>query len=210
MDLQEQRQQFQKLSFAERQTFIEKLSPEAWYYFRYEADITLRPNQILPERGHRYLFVCGGRGGGKDKLACAHLRKLAMRGQKGLMIVAPTYAYLDDPGGMVDSLIAEFPPGMARRVGSTIRISNGVEIALKTTQQNNGYLIGSNISFAWLNELRIAGMVVQKNKRKCSICSMLLSDCPEHNSSSPPIQTKHLSSNISINYIKKTQICVII
>jgi len=155
MEIEQQRQYFHSLSFQERQQLINAMDEETWYYFRYQADITLRPNQILPTFPWRYCFFVGGRGGGKDKLASAHLRNLALQGQKGLMVVAPTYAYLDDPGGMVDSILAEFPPDTAKRVGSTIRIANGNEIALKTTQQNNGYIIGANVSFAWLNELRV-------------------------------------------------------
>jgi phage terminase large subunit-like protein len=152
--------QWHAMNMQQRHAFVEQMSPEQWEYFRYYSDIRLRKNQILPTANHRYLFICGGRGGGKDFMSAAHMRKLALNGQKGLMVVAPTYAYLDDPGGMVDSLLDQFPPNQAQRVGSTIRVFDKShklinEITLKTTQQNNGYLIGANVSFAWLNELRI-------------------------------------------------------
>ena len=155
------REKFNRLSKPERVKLLETLSKDAWNYFRYQADITLKPHQIIPQTNWRYCFFCGGRGTGKDKLACVEMRKRALSGQQGLMMIAPTFAYLDEPGGMVDSFLKEFPPSNpAQKLGNKIVCPNGnynstVEVILKTTQQNNGQIIGSNVSFGWLNELRI-------------------------------------------------------
>ena len=152
---------FNSLSMEDRHQFLHSLSDEGWNYFRYIADISLKPHQIIPSSNWRYCFFCGGRGTGKDKIASVEIRKRALSGQKGIMVVAPTFAYLEDPGGMVDSILDEFPPANpAKKSGNKIITPNGnynttTEIVLKTTQQNNGQIIGSNTSFCWLNELRI-------------------------------------------------------
>ena len=167
-EIQQARKSFQALSMADRIKFVANLSPADYYLFRYVYDITLRDNQLLPDNDWRYMFFVGGRGTGKDKMAAVELRQRAFRNETGLMVVAPTFAYLTEPGGMVDSILAEFPPDRpARHIDNRIICHNGCEILLKTTQQNNGIIVGQNASFVWLNELRVCWDGIAEKQSRC-------------------------------------------
>ena len=160
----ETRTYYHSLSIDDKYRFIEALSPEAFKYFRYQSDIMLRPDQIVPEGDWRYCLFCGGRGCGKTKMAATEVRKRAQAGLQGIMIVAPTFTDLEEV--MVPAVLAEFPENQARYKAGIIQTEH-TNIMCKTTQQNNGHIRGRNTTFCWVDEVQMCWDQISEKQDSC-------------------------------------------
>src|ERR1017187_771210 len=151
---EKERKVFHSLSIPERMEFIKSLPPDAFRNFRYFSDIILISNQLIAPGDCRYWFFCGGRGTGKTKVGGVEIRKRALAGQEGMMVVAPTFVDLNET--IVPAILAEFPEDLKPEYiagKKIIRCKSGLEIMCKTTQQ--GEIRGKNTTFAWLDEIVI-------------------------------------------------------
>lgn len=144
------------LSLDEKIAFINKLTPAAAKYFRYETDLMLRQEQIVPaDWKGRYYVAMTGRGFGKTKMG-AHWIKTKACQQKSkkaeLAIVGPNYKDLEEV--MVTAILDEFPPDNKPRYisgnKSKIVCQNGVQILCFTSEQEKR---GGNFSKIWCDEL---------------------------------------------------------
>jgi phage terminase large subunit-like protein len=153
INLSQYRPYYHKLSIDQKIAWINKLSPDNVKYLRYETDLMLRDNQIVPHdwNGRYYIALCG-RGWGKSKMGAYWIKTKVYQNQKGLAIVAPTYKDLEDV--MVPAILAEFPeehkPQYVGGNKGKIKCHNGVNILCFTSDQE---IRGGNFTAIWLDEL---------------------------------------------------------
>lgn len=145
------RQEYQRLTNAQKIAFISSLTPAAYTAFRYDTDNILRDGQIIKDGEWRYYILQCGRAWGKSMAGAHWLADKVYRGHNGLAVVAPTHSDIVDYIKL--ALEEEFPKDKQPRYvgGDKAHFVCYNNIIIKAYSSDKE-IRGANLKYVWCDE----------------------------------------------------------